>query len=63
MAVRLGGLYDALKAAGAGEELAARASEEVAEFKKLETRLVRVEATLYGVAAGVAAVLLKVYFG
>ena len=60
MAVMLSKTYDAFKAAGAPDDKAREAAEEIAGF---ENRLTRLEVMLALVLAGVASLVVKTFFG
>jgi hypothetical protein len=62
----MGKLYDALVDAGAAQDHAREAAEEVAAFdermQRMEPRLIRVETILLIVAGAVLAILVRVYW-
>lgn len=60
MAMMLSKTYDAFKAAGAPDDKAREAAEEIAGF---ENRLTRLEVMLALVLAGVASLVVKTFFG
>ena len=66
MALMLSKLYEALKAAGAPDEVAREAAEEGASFDermpRIEVKLTRVETILVVVAGAVLAILVRVYW-
>lgn len=66
MALMLSKLYEALKAAGAPDEVAREAAEEGASFdermQRIEVKLTRVETILVVVAGAVLAILVRVYW-
>lgn len=60
MAMMLSKTYEAFKAAGAPDDKAREAAEEIAGF---ENRLTRLEVMLALVLAGVASLVVKTFFG
>ena len=66
MAVMLAKTYEAFKEAGASDEKAREAAEEIAAFENrlasIENRLIRVEVLLTVVLAGVVSLVFKTFF-
>lgn len=60
MAMMLSKTFQALRAAGASEEMARDAAEEIAGF---ENRLTRLEVMVALILAGVASLVVKAFFG
>ena len=66
MAMMLARTYEAFREAGASDEKAREAAEEIAGFERrlagIESRLVRVEVLISIVLAGVVALIVKTFF-
>ena len=66
MSLMLSKTYDAFTAAGAPEDKAREAAEELASydnrFNKLENRLIRLEVMIALVLTGVASLIIKAFF-
>ena len=66
MAVMLAKTYEALKEAGASDEKAREAAEEIAAFENrlasIENRLIRIEVLITIVLTGVVSLVVKTFF-